>query len=138
MTNGSVVFDSWALLAWLLDQPSAPTVRRMLLEAEASHRTIHMSWVNAGEVYYMAARKLSIVRADEFWRRLPTLPIQLVLPSERDVIAAARLKASRRISYADAFAADLAIRHNAALVTGDPELRLMTGVLRVEWLGPGG
>lgn len=97
-----------------------------------------MSWVNAGEVYYMVVRKVSGVRADEFWRRLPTLPIQLVLPSERDVIAAARLKASRRISYADAFAADLAIRHNAALVTGDPELRLMTGVLRVEWLGPGG
>lgn len=69
------------------------------------------------------------------WQHLPSLPIRLVIPTGDDVIAATRLKATRRISYADGFAAALAAREGASLVTGDPELRRMTDVLTVEWLG---
>lgn len=57
--------------------------------------------------------------ADRFMERLPSLPIRLVLPNAEDVLAAAKLKARRRISYADGFAAALAQREEAALVTGD-------------------
>ena len=48
--------------------------------------------------------------------------------------AAARLKSTRRISYADGFAAALAKRERASLFTGDPELRAMADVVTVEWL----
>ncbi len=51
------------------------------------------------------------------------------------MIEAAKLKSGRRISYADAFAVTLAVREGATLVTGDPELRGMQDILRVEWLG---
>jgi predicted nucleic acid-binding protein len=60
----------------------------------------------------------------------------LVLPREEDIIAAAKLKSTRRISYADGFAAALAQGEGAALVTGDPELQAMSDVVRVEWIGP--
>jgi predicted nucleic acid-binding protein len=95
-----------------------------------------MSWINAGEVYYMLARKHNPKAADEFLARLPSLPIRLVLPGEADIVAAARLKSAYRISYADAFAAALALKVNAAIITGDPEIRCMANVLTVQWIGP--
>ena len=83
----------------------------------------------------MASRKLNAAKAEEFLKRLPSLPIRLVLPGEQDIIAAAKLKATRRISYADGFAAALAQREGAALVTGDPEFKQMTDLVKVEWIG---
>lgn len=133
----SKVFDAWALLAWLLDQPAAAHVEALLQKADQGDGLeILMSWVNVGEVYYMASRKVDSAKAEEFLKRLPSLPLRLVLPRPDDVIEAARLKSTRRISYADAFAAALARSENAALVTGDPELREMVDILTIEWIGP--
>jgi uncharacterized protein len=137
MTPASKVLDSWAMLAWLRDEPPAPRVRDILQQADAGDVQLLMSWINAGEVYYMLSRKHDIKIAEEFLKRLPSLPIRLVLPNEEDIIAAARLKASRRISYADGFAAALAQLAGADLVTGDPELKELADVLRVEWIGSG-
>jgi predicted nucleic acid-binding protein len=134
---GSKVIDAWALLAWVRDeQPAAESVRDSLQRAEEGSLQLSMSWVNAGEVYYMLARKHDPKTAEEFLTRLPSLPIRFVLPDEDDILAAARLKATRRISYADAFAAALAQREGSILVTGDPELRELADVLTVEWIGP--
>jgi ribonuclease VapC len=47
---------------------------------------------------------------------------------------AARLKASYPISLADAFAAALAKIHNAELVTGDREFKLLERELKITWL----
>ena len=137
MPNFKVV-DAWALLAWLRDeQPAANHVRDCLEQAEEGTIQLSMSWINAGEVYTTLARKHDSKAAEEFLTRLPSLPIRLVLPEEEDIIAAARLKSAHRLSYADAFAATLAIKENAAVITGDPEIREMGGVVTVEWIGPG-
>ena len=80
-------------------------------------------------------RKLGKLPAEELLNRLPSLPIHLTLPDVQDVLAAAKLKAQYRISYADAFAAALAQRENADLVTGDPELKALDGIVRVDWIG---
>ena len=73
----------------------------------------------------MACRKKGPKVAEAFLQRLPEPPLEVVLPTADDFIPAARLKATRRISYADGFAAALATQHQAAVVTGDPELRGM-------------
>jgi predicted nucleic acid-binding protein len=136
-TPASKVVDSWALLAWLRDEKPAAHVRNVLQQAEAGDIQLMMSWINAGEVYYMLARKHSATVAEEFLTRLPSLPIRLVKPDERAIIAAARLKSLRRISYADGFAAALAQNEGAALVTGDPELKGLSDLLEIEWIGTG-
>ena len=74
--------------------------------------------------------------AAEFLRRLLSLPVLLVLPEEQDALAAARLKAGRRLSYAGAFVAAFAQRQSADLMTGDSELGQMTDVLAIDWIGP--
>jgi len=73
--------------------------------------------------------------ADEFLARLPSLPIHIILPAEEDIIAASKLKATRRLAYADAFAAALAHKHAAPLMTGDPELAELSDLLEIRWLG---
>ncbi|MFN7939172.1 MAG: type II toxin-antitoxin system VapC family toxin [Bryobacteraceae bacterium] len=130
------VLDSWALLAWLLDQPAASQVEALLERAETGQLQLSMSWMNIGEVFYMTSRKLGAQQAEEFHSRLPSLPIRLVLPDAAEVMQAAKLKARYRISYADAFAVSLAIREDAALVTGDPELRALGEMVAVDWIGP--
>lgn len=133
--SASKVFDSWALLAWLRDEPAAASVRELLRQADSGDLQILMSWINVGEVHFMLARKHGARVADEFLERAPSLPIRLVMPDEGAVINAARLKSTRRISYADAFAAALAQKEAAALITGDPELKSMDDVLLIEWIG---
>ena len=64
------------------------------------------------------------------------MPIRVVLPEEEDIIAAAKLKSARKISYADGFAAALAAEESAALIAGDPELRAMADGIIIEWIGP--
>jgi ribonuclease VapC len=132
------VFDSWTLLAWLCDEAPAAHVAEILRQADTGEIQVLMSWINVGEVYYMVARKQNAKVAEEFLERAPSLPIRLVMPDEDAIISAARLKATRRISYADGFAAALAQKESAALITGDPELKRMSDMLSIEWIGHAG
>jgi ribonuclease VapC len=54
--------------------------------------------------------------------------------TEDRILAAARLKAEYPISYADAFAASLALELGASLVTGDPEFKTIKENLSLLWL----
>ena len=123
------------MIAWLLDEAGASEVETSLQQAEAGELRLLMSWINVGEVYYIAARRHDRARADAFLKRLASLPVRLVLPEESDIIAAARLKSARRLAYADAFAAALAMREQAAVITGDPEIRVLKDLVAVEWIG---
>jgi ribonuclease VapC len=68
---------------------------------------------------------------------LASLPWQVVSVDDVLVDEAARLKSSYPISFADCFAAALAQRYNAPVITGDPDFKKLAerGVVRVEWIG---
>jgi predicted nucleic acid-binding protein len=138
-SRGARVLDSWALLASLLREPAAPTVNEMLRQASTGALALALSVVNAGEVFYRLARRHTRSEAEEYWFDLlgGELPIRVVPATTERVLQAARLKASYRLSYADAFAVALSRELNAPLATGDPELGRLAeqGVLVVDWLG---
>lgn len=129
------VLDSWALLAWIQAQPAAPQVRALLEQAERNVVSVWMSWINIGEVFYLLARRRGLDAAEQFLARVPSLPLRTVMPEQADVVQAARLKGTRRISYADAFGVALAARRKAPLVTGDPEMLALRDVVELEWIG---
>ena len=128
------MLDSFALLAFLNKESGFDKVRSLLREAERSSEPLLMNEINIGEVYYITAKDRSFALADDFLRRLETLPIQAVGNSFGHVLEAARLKARFPVSYADAFAAATAMRMDAVIVTGDPEFRRVEHLVTVNWL----
>jgi ribonuclease VapC len=66
---------------------------------------------------------------------LESLPIKEIEAERSLVLDAAHIKARHPISYADAFAAALAARVSAVVLTGDPEFVAVEDLVVVEWLG---
>jgi uncharacterized protein with PIN domain len=128
------VVDSWAILALLQDEPSAPLVEQILFDANAGTLELVMSWYNVAETFYTLAKRQGPDAAEEFLSRLPSLSIRVVLPDEDGIISAARIKAAHPVAFGDAFAIALAQAENASVITGDNEIR-RCGVVPVHWIG---
>ena len=111
-----IVLDSWALLAYLEDEDSADRVESAWLEEGAT-----ICSVNLGEVLYIRMRgdgEDSAVADVERVRQ----HVDVVDPDWPLVSEAARIKAHGGLSYADAFCVATALRADAPLWTGDPEI----------------
>jgi predicted nucleic acid-binding protein len=129
-----VVLDAFAMLAYLQKERGSDRVRELLAGGGENDRVI-MNSINIGEVYYILARERSAQEAELFIDLIiPALNIRIELNNLQDVMAAAGIKASHAISYADAFAAATAQKHEAVLVTGDPDFKLVEKLIDIEWL----
>jgi predicted nucleic acid-binding protein len=131
------VMDSWALIAFFEDEPAAEEVEKLLVKAEAGTHKLLLCAVNWGEIYYNTMRKVSQEAAEQKAKEIAGLTIEIVGVDAKDmelVRQAAIYKATRKLSYADAFAAALAKIRNAELVTGDPEFKVVEGEIRIGWL----
>jgi predicted nucleic acid-binding protein len=131
------VLDSWALIAFFEDEPAAEEVEKLLVRAEVNMHKLLLCVVNWGEIYYSTMRKVSQGAAEQKAREIAGLPIEIVGVDERELELArqaAIFKATRKLSYADAFAAALAKIRNAELVTGDHEFKAVEGEIRIGWL----
>jgi predicted nucleic acid-binding protein len=131
------VLDSWALIAFFEDEPAAEQVETLLVKAEAGAHRLLLSVVNWGEIYYSTMRKVSQDAAERTAKEIAGLKIEIVgVDNENLDLArqAAIYKGTRRLSYADAFAAALAKVMNAELVTGDREFKTLEGEIRIGWL----
>jgi predicted nucleic acid-binding protein len=136
--SGSIkVVDSWAMVAWIRQEPPAPLIRQFLLDADAGKLELAMSWINIAETFYILAKRNSAAIAEEFITRLPSLPIRVVLPTQDGIMAAARIKAGYAVAFGDAFAIALAQAEGASIITGDGEIK-RCGVVPVDWVGLSG
>ncbi len=135
MPESTKVVDSWAMVAWVQDEPAAPAVEGFLQDADSGNIDLLMSWLNVAETFYILAKRESPHVAEEFLRRLPSLPIRIVLPDEDAIMRAARIKAAHAVAFGDAFAIALAQAEEASIITGDPEIR-RCGIVPVDWIGP--
>jgi len=112
----SVCLDAWAVLRWLEGaEPAASRVESALLERPV------MSWINAGEVYYVVHRAAGAERAGLVLRDLRARAA-LDGASPARIVEAATIKALHPMALGDAFAVATAIAHGAVLLTGDPEI----------------
>ena len=128
------VLDSYSLLAYIEGEAGAEQMIEIFRVARDSGRSLFLSVVNWGEVYYITMREAGHERADEVAHLISTLPIQIV-PADLDLTRqAAALKSKHRMSYADCFAAALAKSRKAELVTGNKEFKQVEGAVRVSWL----
>jgi predicted nucleic acid-binding protein len=132
------ILDAWAVLAWLQDErPASIQVQKMLEKAEAGLYQLGVGIINVGEVFYRLARMKGEDEAYFFLKDLRSMPLTILGVPRPLVIQAATLKSKYPISYADAFAVATALREQATLVTGDPELGNLRkqGIVRILWIG---
>jgi predicted nucleic acid-binding protein len=130
----ALVLDSWAMLAYLGDEAASHEVAELLAKAHEHRTPLMMTTVNAGEVWYILARETSESEANRALSDIRTLGIELVDADWELTKRAAAIKAKYRMSYADCFAAALAIEHRAELATGDPEFKQVEEFIAIRWL----
>jgi predicted nucleic acid-binding protein len=130
----SCVLDSFALIAYFRDEIGADKIEKLLHKAATHHESLHMTEVNYAEAQYIIIRQNGLAGWEAAAANLVSLPITFH-PATRELAdLAARLKASYRISLADAFASALAKYRKCELVTGDPEFKALERELKISWL----
>lgn len=128
------VLDSYAILAFFQKEPGSDAVYNLLKEALAERVFLFLSIINLGEIFYITAKRLSLLEAKEIINDVQSLPIRIENAPFDRVLKAAEIKASYPLSYADSFAAALAEELKATLVTGDPEFKSLKDRISILWL----
>ena len=135
----TIVLDSWAIMAFLEDEPAAERIADMIADARDKGHRLLMSVVNIGEVWYSTTRKHSDRDADHAISELRSIGIEFIEVDWPTTQIAARYKALGGISYADCFAAALTYktatdRASCVLITGDREFEQLENEIEIVWL----
>ena len=123
-------------MAFFNDEPAAEEVEKLLIKAADDKHKLLLSVINWGEIYYSVMRGNSAAAAEKITEEIAGLAIELV-PVADDlalVRQAAIYKATKKMSYADCFAAALAKIQKIELVTGDPEFKEVEKDIKIIWL----
>lgn len=130
----SYILDSYALLAYLQDEPAASRIEKLLDNAEKGKCHLFLSLINLGELLYITERRGGVAKAQDTLALIRQLPITVVPVEEQLIFAAAHIKANYPLSYADAFVVAVAMEKNGTIVTGDPEFQSIEALIAIEWL----
>jgi predicted nucleic acid-binding protein len=133
----SFVLDSYALIGYLENEPFADRIQHVLVQAKKGALRLYLHAIHLGEIYYIILREQGQSVADLAYYRIKTLPLKRIdLIDEELLLTAGGLKARYPISYADSFAAALAVLNNCPLLTGDPEFKSLEkqGIISIDWL----
>lgn len=133
----SFVLDSYALIGYLENESFSDQIQQVLTMAKQSSLRLYLHAIHIGEVYYIILREQGQNLADLAYSRIKSFPIKRIDRIDEELLlTAAALKANHPISYADAFAAALALLNGCPLMTGDPEFRSLEekGIINIEWL----
>jgi predicted nucleic acid-binding protein len=128
------ILDTFALLAYLGDEPAATRIERLLDTARQGRCRLYLSMINLGELLYMTERRGGVTKAQDTLALIHQLPIEILPADEQAVYDAAHIKANYTVSYADAFAIAGARSIRSTVVTGDPEFSTVEEVVNIEWL----
>lgn len=134
----TVVLDAHALLLYLEKELGWEDVADLLEAAARDRVRLPMTVVNWGEVYYTTLRQYGAEKADETTRLIEEFPIEVVEAERELVLQAGRFKAEGGMSYADCFAAGLAMLHDGEVATGDPEFEVVEDEVAVRWIPSAG
>jgi len=128
------VLDTFALLAYMQDEPVAARIEKLLENARKDKCRLFISLINLGEILYITERRGGVAKAQDALALIRQLPVEVLPADEQVVFSAAHIKANHTISYADSFAVSIAINENAVILTGDPEFEAVESLVTIEWL----
>jgi predicted nucleic acid-binding protein len=130
MSEPTYLLDTSALLTLIEDEAGAARVEELLRE-----QRVTIPWTCLLEVTSITRQERGVAEAERRYALLKSLPITLVWHMEEaTLLAAARLRATHRISLADAVIAAYALRTGTTLVHKDPEYEALAGEIQLEAL----
>jgi len=128
------IIDSHALMVFLEKENGYKKVEQIFVNAIELDAPLLMTTVNYGEVYYIILRECGQEKLDEIEGIIRNLPIKIVDVDISIAREAAMLKATKRMSYADCFAAALTKIRKGELLTGDQEFKTLEKEIKISWL----
>lgn len=134
VTPAGYLFDSHALLAFFQREEGAEVVAGILRKAINEDISRLICVMNVGEIVYLTKRRFGGEKKLEILGRMNQLGFRVLPVPNALVFQAAEMKAQYPISFADCFALACAIKESAVLVTGDPEFRLVSHLVPIEWI----
>lgn len=130
----SSVLDSYAVLTFLFQESGHEKVVTAFERAAESDTTLLIAAPNWAEVRYMIERKVGLVHWHDARTKLLGLPIEIIPVDQELAEMAGEIKAHKKMSLADCFAAALALKRKVDLYTGDPEFKSVEQSLKIIWL----
>lgn len=130
----SSVLDSYAVVTFLFQEKGHEKVLELFERAAQADQPVLIAAPNWAEVRYIVERKVGAARWNEARHKLLGLPVEVVPADQLLAELAGEMKAVKKMSLANCFAAALARQKKADLYTGDPEFRNVATELRVVWL----
>lgn len=130
----SRIYDSLAILKLFQKERHYEKVARLLKEDLKSKESPLLQIINFGEVIYRTKKDFGEEAKIRAIRSVIRLGFRIISASDSLVYAAAELKGSYSISYADAFLLATALREKAIIVTGDPEFKKVESLCHMEWV----
>jgi PIN domain nuclease of toxin-antitoxin system len=129
------VLDSSAILRYIDNETGADRVRAILVEGLQSSARLYLSAVQWGEIAGKLYKRLG-AEGQSSGMNILLLSRAEIIPADADyAVRAARLKVDHGISYADAFALDLAMSSpDHVLVTADYGFKSVETLARIEFL----
>jgi len=128
------ILDAHGLLVFLEKEPGFEKIESFFVNAIEKDQSLLMTSVNFGEVYYIVLRECGQEKAHEIEKIILTLPIDIIDVDLHLAREAARIKAAKKISYADCFAAALTKIHKGELLTGDKEFKAIENEIKISWI----
>jgi ribonuclease VapC len=128
------VLDSSALIRYIDDEAGASRVLEILKECVSGLAAVRISAVQWGEVAGNVRKRAGAIEESRILMRLPS-EIEVVTATAERAVRAADLRTDRKISYADAFALELALDSpEPILVTADYGFKSVADLVRIEFL----
>jgi predicted nucleic acid-binding protein len=124
------VLDANALVRLFRDTPGADVVDDLIKQTKSGRAHLGMSVVNLTEVLYILARYCGPDRALLCIGKARQV-VELMPADEQIAIDAGLLRLRYKIGLADCFAAELAMRDGATLVTADPDFAKLGKQLKI-------
>ena len=124
------VLDANALVRLYRNAPGADTIDNLVRQSKAGRAHLCISVVNLAEVLYILARYLGQEKAllciESARSAVETFPVE-----EQVAMDTAILRIRYKLGLADCFAAELAMRTGATLVTADPDFAKLGKQLKI-------
>lgn len=121
------LLDTSAVLALTDQEAGYQLVEDLLDRAAASGVELKICAISLMELFYITLQEQGEDHAVHLVALVKAWPIEWVYPDETALLVAGRIKAFRRLSFADAVIAGVAKLLNATLVHKDPEFEVLAG-----------